>query len=97
MPAAKTTPRIVELAAVISKSVAELQTVLESKGVPSPSFDEDAPTRLPDECNQAQDAVLDATKELYDLLLEPTTLILKNSAVSFSIKLPIPSYQYRHR
>ncbi|KAJ4403640.1 hypothetical protein N0V82_010617 [Gnomoniopsis sp. IMI 355080] len=80
MPAAKTTPRIVELAAVISKSVAELQTVLESKGVPSPSFDEDAPTRLPDECNQAQDAVLDATKELYDLLLEPTTLILKNSA-----------------
>ncbi|KAJ4387226.1 hypothetical protein N0V93_007815 [Gnomoniopsis smithogilvyi] len=80
MPAAKTTPRIVELAAVISKSVAELQTVLESKGVPFPTFEEDAPTRLPDECNQAQDAVLDATKELYDLLLEPTTLILKNSA-----------------
>jgi hypothetical protein len=92
MPALKTTPRIVELAAIVSKSVGELQTTLDSRGIPSPSFDEDAPTRLPDECNKAQDAVLDAAKELYDLLLEPTTLILKNSSVRCSVNMPIPSY-----
>ncbi|POS74341.1 sterigmatocystin 8-O-methyltransferase [Diaporthe helianthi] len=80
MAIGQTTPRIVELATIISDSVAQLQKTLSSAGVPSPSFDEDAPTRLPDESNPALDAVLDATKELYDVLLEPTTLILKNSA-----------------
>lgn len=81
MAIAKSTPRIVELATQISKSVADLQAVLDAKGVPSPSFDENAPPKLPKEANDAQDAVLDATAELHDLLLEPVTLVLKNSAV----------------
>lgn len=82
MPAMESTPRIIHLAAEIHQRAAELQNVLDAKGFPTPSFDEDSPTRLPDEASEAQDAILDAAAELYDLLLEPTTLILKNSAVS---------------
>ncbi|KAI7908582.1 hypothetical protein M9X92_012113, partial [Pyricularia oryzae] len=80
MPAMESTPRIIHLAAEIHQRAAELQKVLDAKGFPTPSFDEDSPTRLPDEASEAQDAILDAAAELYDLLLEPTTLILKNSA-----------------
>ncbi|KAI6336456.1 hypothetical protein MCOR28_009125 [Pyricularia oryzae] len=80
MTAMESTPRIIYLAAEIHQRAAELQNVLDAKGFPTPSFDEDSPTRLPDEASEAQDAILDAAAELYDLLLEPTTLILKNSA-----------------
>lgn len=74
--------RIVELADTIQKSVAELQNVLDSKGLPAPSFDEDAsPDPLPSEAQKAQDAVLDATAELHDILLEPTALVLKTISV----------------
>ncbi|WQF84527.1 Putative O-methyltransferase domain, S-adenosyl-L-methionine-dependent methyltransferase superfamily [Colletotrichum destructivum] len=97
MAIAKSTPRIVELATQISKSVADLQAVLDAKGVPSPSFDENAPPKLPKEANDAQDAVLDATTELHDLLLEPVTLVLKNSAnnsmgsLGFMCRFDIPN------
>ncbi|KAH8786018.1 sterigmatocystin 8-O-methyltransferase [Diaporthe sp. PMI_573] len=79
--------RIVELADTIQKSVAELDNMLKSKGLPAPSFDEDAsPDPLPSEAQKAQDAVLDATAELHDILLEPTALVLKtisNEYVAF--------------
>ncbi|KAK2610911.1 hypothetical protein N8I77_004300 [Diaporthe amygdali] len=79
--------RIVALANTIQKSVAELQAVLDSKGLPAPSFAEDAsPDPLPFEAQKAQDAVLDATAELHDILLEPTALVLKtisNEYVAF--------------
>ncbi|KUI71081.1 6-hydroxytryprostatin B O-methyltransferase [Cytospora mali] len=39
-----------------------------SKNLPSPSFDEDAPSSLPREVADAQSTVLDATAELRDLL-----------------------------
>lgn len=77
--------RIVALADTIHKSVAELQAVLDSKGLPAPSFAEDAsPDPLPSEAQKAQDAVLDATAELHDILLEPTALVLKTISVSRS-------------
>lgn len=77
--------RIVALANTIQKSVAELQAVLDSKGLPAPSFAEDAsPDPLPFEAQKAQDAVLDATAELHDILLEPTALVLKTISVSKS-------------
>ncbi|KAH8646476.1 S-adenosyl-L-methionine-dependent methyltransferase [Tricladium varicosporioides] len=69
------TPRILELAGTITASVAKIQQVLTEKGLPSPSFDEDAMQSLPLEASDAQDAVLDATAELYDLLMEPMGLI----------------------
>lgn len=82
------TPRIVELSTQIQVAVARLQAVLEAKGIPSPSFDEDAPERLPREADEAQNAILDATAELYDLLLDPPTAILKNTAVRRDLAEP---------
>lgn len=81
MSASTSTPRIVELANKIQASVAQLQSMLDAKGVPSPSFAEDAPDRLPREATEAQDVVLDATQELYDLLLDSPATILKATAV----------------
>lgn len=76
-------PRIIQLARVISTSVAQIDGALSANGLPSPSFDEDAAVGyLPTEISDAQDAVLDATAELHDLLLEPLHLIKKHSGVS---------------
>lgn len=74
-------PRIVELAAQISTSVNELQERLTAQGAPSPSWDEDSPEALPDDVSHLQDAVLDATAELHELLMEPLMLIFKFAAV----------------
>ncbi|KAM4056184.1 o-methyltransferase [Hirsutella rhossiliensis] len=76
-----TASRIVELAATISTSVAKLQQMLSDRGLASPSFDEEATNnRLPNEAHDVQDAVLDATAELHDLLLEPWALLFKHAA-----------------
>ncbi|KAI3317134.1 sterigmatocystin 8-O-methyltransferase [Xylariaceae sp. AK1471] len=82
MASPNTTPRIVELAAKISASVTELQGHLLAQGVPSPSFAEDSPERLPPNTFHLQDAVLDATAELHELLMEPIPLIFKFSATT---------------
>ncbi|KAK8133248.1 S-adenosyl-L-methionine-dependent methyltransferase [Apiospora kogelbergensis] len=80
MSPSSSSPRIVELASKIQSSVIQLQSILDAKGVPSPSFDENAPDRLPREATEAQDAVLDATQELYDLLLDSPAAVLKVTA-----------------
>ncbi|KAK0716586.1 S-adenosyl-L-methionine-dependent methyltransferase [Apiosordaria backusii] len=81
------TPRILELASSILSSVTIIHDALVAKQIPLPSFDEDAPERLPHELSDAGDAVLDATAELRDLLLCPISLLHKhsshNSAVYF--------------
>lgn len=74
-------PKIVELAAQISSSVAKLQERLTAQGVPSPSWDEDSPACFPDEVADLRDAVLDATAELHELLLEPLMVVYKFAAV----------------
>ncbi|KAI1453493.1 sterigmatocystin 8-O-methyltransferase [Annulohypoxylon moriforme] len=76
------TPRIVELAAKINASVTELQKLLLAQGVPSPSFDEDSPERLPPSTFHLQDAVLDATAELHELLMDPIPLAFKFTATT---------------
>ncbi|KAI1397250.1 hypothetical protein F4819DRAFT_490704 [Hypoxylon fuscum] len=70
MASPNTAPGMVALAAKISSSVAELQELLSAQGLPSPSFAKDC------------DAVLDATSELHELLLEPMSLVFKFSAIS---------------
>ncbi|KAI1078170.1 sterigmatocystin 8-O-methyltransferase [Whalleya microplaca] len=81
-------PRIIQLAQTISTSVAKIDAALAANGFPSPSFDEDAPVGyLPSEISGAQDAVLDATAELQDLLLEPLHLIKKHSGSNNSVCL----------
>ncbi|OTA98968.1 hypothetical protein M426DRAFT_68726 [Hypoxylon sp. CI-4A] len=81
MPSTKDVPvpRIVELAATISDSVSKLGQVLSAKGAPWPSFDENAPDSLPKEASEAQNAVIDAAAELYELMLDPLNLVYRNS------------------
>lgn len=78
-------PRIVDLATTISGSVMRLHEVLCAQNAPSPSFHEDAPAYFPKEASDARDKILDATAELYDLLLEPLTLIYKHHAASLEV------------
>lgn len=82
MAPTKVTPRIVELAAKISTSVAELQACLSAQGMESPSFAEDSPPSLPSDMPQLRDDVLDATAELHEVLLEPLMLIYKFAGVN---------------
>lgn len=74
--------RIQQLAEIISASVNRIQASLTEQNLPTPSFDEDAPSTLPLELSGAQDAVLDATAELRDLLTEPMTLIHSHGGVN---------------
>ena len=76
-------PRILQLAAQITLSVGKIQEFLDKRGLPSPSFDEDAPP-LPVDIGEAQDTVLDATAELHDLLTEPLNLLHRCARVSAS-------------
>ena len=73
--------RIVQLAQTISASVNKIEEVLVAEGIESPSFDEDAPFNIPLELSPHHDAVLDATAELHDLLLEPLNLIHRHAGV----------------
>lgn len=60
---------------MISNSVGSINEYLGLRGLPTPSFDPNAPRILPDEIEAARNAVLDATSELHDLLLEPADLL----------------------
>jgi hypothetical protein len=79
-----TTPRIVELAAQISKSVTKLQEKLSAQGAATPSFAENGPELLPDDVSSLKDAVLDATAELHEILLDPLLLLFKFASVSLT-------------
>jgi hypothetical protein len=81
MASPNTTPRIVELATQISTSVAQLHEHLSSQNVPTPSFAENSPESLPPDVSDLKDAVLDATAELHELLLDPLSLLFKFAAV----------------
>lgn len=83
--------KLMQLSATISTSIAEIQQVLDAEGAPSPSFDEDAPP-LPTRIAEARDAVLDATAELHDLLMEPLNMIHRAARVRTCTHVP-PSYQ----
>jgi hypothetical protein len=73
----------VELAGIISSAVDKIQGVLSEKGLPQPSFDEDSKYVLPAEAHvvEAQGQALDAAGELYDLLLDPFTLLFRHGGV----------------
>jgi hypothetical protein len=76
-----TTPRIIELAAQISDSVTKLQEKLSAQGASTPSFAENGPELLPSEVSSLKDAVLDATAELHEILLDPLLLLFKFASV----------------
>ncbi|KAJ2999003.1 hypothetical protein NUW58_g143 [Xylaria curta] len=80
MAPSESATRIVQLASTISDAVAKLDEILQSQGLQTPSFNEDAPTSLPEEALAMQSVVLDATSELHDLLLSPMALLLNKTA-----------------
>ncbi|GAP82382.1 putative sterigmatocystin 8-O-methyltransferase [Rosellinia necatrix] len=81
-------PRIIQLARTISISVSKIDAVLASRGLPSPSFDEDAPMDyFPSEVHRTRDTLVDATAELHDLLLEPLQLIKEHGGSNNSLCL----------
>ena len=70
--------RITKLAGIIAEKTAELDGFLHSRHLPFPSFDIDAPLRLPEELESTRNLVIDASTELKELLLGPTELLLSN-------------------
>jgi hypothetical protein len=82
------TPKIIELAAQISTSVTQLQERLSAQGAPTPSFDEDGAELLPNDVSHLRDAVLDATAELHEILLEPLQLLHKFASVGLLLSWP---------
>ncbi|KAI1108308.1 O-methyltransferase-domain-containing protein [Nemania sp. NC0429] len=83
----KSATRIVLLASAISENVAKLDDILRSRGLCTPSFDENASADLPEEALAMQSVLLDATIELHDLLLSPMNLLMnktsRNSMIPF--------------
>ncbi|KAI0015530.1 O-methyltransferase-domain-containing protein [Xylariomycetidae sp. FL0641] len=80
MPSARSSPRIVELATAIHENVEKLNALLEARGIESPSFDEDAPTSLPEEAAGLQSFVMESSLELLDLLSMPMGLLMRKTA-----------------
>lgn len=54
-------------------------------GMPTSSFDEDAPPLLLDDVSKDRDVILDASAELFDILLDPLALIMYHGAVTSSV------------
>jgi hypothetical protein len=76
--------RILDLAAIISSSTATIHNYLASRDLPFPSFEPHASNPLSEELAQVQDAVLDATSELHDLLMPPINALHTNGNVGIS-------------
>ncbi|KAF6228460.1 hypothetical protein HO133_008190 [Letharia lupina] len=70
--------RILELAAVINRSVKAVHESLVKETFPFPSFEANASGSLPEGLLENQDAVLDATAELHDLFLGPLNLLFRH-------------------
>jgi hypothetical protein len=77
-------PRIMQLTATISEAVAKLNGILASRGIASPSFNEDALIDLPEDAADVHSLILDATLELHDVLLPPMALLIRKTAVRVS-------------
>lgn len=66
--------RIADLAAQIQENTTKVDKYLRSKGLPSPSFDEDGPVDFgieDEDVQNARETALDASLELHQLLLGP--------------------------
>ncbi|KAK7946089.1 uncharacterized protein PG986_010410 [Apiospora aurea] len=76
----QTSSRMLSLSATIHSAVSKMQNLYSRQQLTPPSFDEDAPSELPKEALELRDVVLDASSELYDLLLDPMTLLFQKGA-----------------
>ncbi|KAK5625638.1 hypothetical protein RRF57_001354 [Xylaria bambusicola] len=78
--ATQSASRLAKLAATIVDSIATLESSLQVHGVPSPSFDEDAPTLLPRDTVDVRDAIIDCAAEIQDMLQGPLDLMYRHGS-----------------
>lgn len=88
-----TQPQIVRLAQTISASVDELQEILIAQNAEFPSFEEGAPESIPQSASKARNAILEATAELHDLLLEPSAALF----IAGSVRIYFYSWSFASR
>jgi len=93
------TANIVELANAVAENTAKLHAYLSENGLPLPSHDPISqpgpPPELPKEIADAQDAAINATWELHELLIGPYVLLL-NSLFHSSRPLAL-SFIHEHK
>ena len=78
--------RIAELASLIAKSAANIDSHLAAKGHPTPSFDADQPAHLLNDSNltTSRRNIIEATDELHALMLGPVGLLTSPSVRTVS-------------
>lgn len=72
-----TTTRVAELATRIQQGTSRIDEYLQKKHLPAPSFDEDGPVELglPSDLDNTRIEVIDASLELHQLLLGPSSCL----------------------
>lgn len=78
--------RIVELSSIIHEHKTKVNAYLESKNLPTPSFDASYPGRipLPSHIQASREAVLDASDELTALMLGPVGFMAR-----YFVRIPL--------
>ncbi|GAW18771.1 hypothetical protein ANO14919_082530 [Xylariales sp. No.14919] len=79
--------RLAQLSATIVESLAILEKSLQEHGVPSPTFDEDAPDLLPRDTVEVRDTIIDCAAEIQDLLQGPLDLIYRHGSAISRLKI----------
>ena len=67
--------RIVQLAETIHANTSKVDTHFTLQNLPSPSFDDDFPASLPEEIEQARNAIIHAADEISELMQGPNQLL----------------------
>ncbi|PSN71812.1 sterigmatocystin 8-O-methyltransferase [Corynespora cassiicola Philippines] len=83
-------PRIVELARIIADTTEKLNDTLSSQNIPTPSFDAEY-TKFPENAIGDQETILNATSELYDLLLDPLSALFQYGSHNNMVSLQMVS------
>lgn len=82
--------RISELAAIITSSTSKIDSHLLSKGLPTPSFDTDAPSHLlfDKEILSCRQVILEATDELNALMRGPIAMLMPSMVCNNCVERP---------
>ncbi|KAF2236496.1 putative O-methyltransferase [Viridothelium virens] len=85
--------RIVELSSIVASNTLKLDQYFASAGVPTPSFDIDAPVNipLPPDLESLRESILDASTELNELLLGP-----RETMVDWQFNYYVPLHAISH-
>ncbi len=85
--------RMRELALIIVDKTADIDSKLESAGLPEPSFHPQSPSMLQENMAESRRSLLEATEELHALMLGPVELVTSHSDVHLESN---PTARRRH-